>query len=989
MTKNRTLNLILILLLSGYSGTQAQKCGTGFLSDPVAEKYWVDSVYNSLTTEERIAQLIMIRSFSNMGQQYTDSIAGVLKKYNIGGVIFFRGTPASQLIMTNHYQQVSKTPVLIATDAEWGLGMRLDSAISYPRQLALGAIENDLLIYEMGLEVGIQLRRIGVHMNFAPVVDVNNNAMNPVINSRSFGETSLFVASKSLAYMKGLQDMGIISVAKHFPGHGDTDKDSHYTLPLFSKSMQEIDSVHLFPFRYLIQNGLMGVMTAHLAVPAIDDNPKAISSLSSLAINKLLKQDLGFEGLVITDGLEMKAIADYVHPDSVEIKALLAGNDILILPVNTPRAIRNIKNALNKGIIPESLLEESCRKVLTYKFRLGLSQRPELPVSNLHAELNSESAQLLNRRLIEATLTIAKNNDSLLPLKRPDTLKIATLEVGSKGKAFSDRISYYAKISSFVMDKSASEVQMKGLLSKLELHDLVMVCIRSTSQDPKEYGISKQTRSIVQSLANKTQVVLVLAGNPYSISLFEPVDNISAIMVAYHDTDLSVDLAAQALFGAFQATGELPVSPSVTLKSGDGFNTESLQRLKYGVPEECGIDPAWLRKVDSIALNGIAQNAYPGCRVMAVLEGTVIFDKSYGHHTYDRKKETKFDDIYDVASITKIAATTLSIMYLHQHGLIDIDQRVSYYLPELQQTNKRNIIIRDLMAHQANLQAWIPFYKKLIKDNRPDTAVFSAKYTNDFSIEVAKDLFMNKSYISRIFDTIASSPLLKKQSYLYSDLGFYWLKEIVERVSGIPFDVFNATYFYEPLGMYSTVFNAHKYFDMNRIVPTENDKEFRKQLLHGYVHDPGASMLGGVAGHGGLFSTANDLAIVMQMLLNGGSYGGIQYFRSNVVAEYTRTQSPLNDNRRALGFDKPQLKREKDGPTSLSVSNSSFGHSGYTGTYAWADPEVNLVYIFLSNRVHPSASPNILGRLNIRTAIHQVFYDAIEKRNAAGAYDLQ
>jgi beta-N-acetylhexosaminidase len=989
MMNNRLIFLTLIFLFFLCAGTQAQKGRVGFTFDPIAEKHWVDSVYSSLNTEERIAQLIMIRSFSNMEQRYTDSISGVLKKYNVGGVIFFRGTPASQAIMTNQYQQVAKTPLLIAIDAEWGLGMRLDSAISYPRQLALGAIENDMLIYEMGLEVGRQLLRIGVHMNFAPVVDVNNNAMNPVINSRSFGENSLFVASKSLAYMKGMQDMGIISVAKHFPGHGDTDKDSHYTLPLISKSMQEIDSVHLFPFRYLIQNGLMGVMTAHLAVPAIDDHPKAISSLSSLAINSLLKQDLGFEGLVITDGLEMKAIADYVHPDSVEIKALLAGNDILILPVNTPRAIRNIKNAVDKGIVSESLIEERCRKVLAYKFRAGLFHRPEIRISNIDADLNSEAAKLLNRRLIEATLTIAKNSDNLLPFLRPDTMKIATLEIGSKGMAFSDRVGNYARSSTFSMDKATSETQMKSLLSDLENFDMVLVCVRSTSQDPKEYGISKQTRNFIQSLANKTNVVLVLAGNPYSLALFEPIDKISAIMVAYHDTDLSVDLAAQALFGAFRVTGELPVSASASLKSGDGLHTESLQRIKYSVPEESGIESAWLRNVDLIALNGIAQNAYPGCRVMAVLDGKVIFDKSYGHHTYDRKQKVQADDIYDVASLTKIAATTLSVMHLYQHGLIDIDQRVSLYLPELQQTDKRNIIIRDLLAHQANVMAWIPYYKKYIKNNILDSLVFSSKNDNEFSIEVARDLFMNNRYLPCIFDTIASSPLLKKQGYLYSDLGFIWLKEIVERITEIPFDVYNASYFHEPLGMHNTVFNAYKHFGLNRIIPTEDDKEFRMQLLHGYVHDPGAAMLGGVAGHAGLFSTANDLAILMQMLMNGGSYGGKQYFTPHVLDEFTRTQNPLNDNRRGLGFDKPQLKREKDGPTSLSVSNGSFGHSGFTGTYAWADPEVKLVYIFLSNRVHPSATPNNLGKLNIRTAIHQVFYDAIEKRNAAGIYHLE
>jgi len=977
----------LYFLFNG-SGIATSQSRAAFITNEIQEKRWVDSVYNSLSHEERIAQLIMVRSYSNRGQGYTDSIADVLEKYNIGGVIFFKGTPTSQVVMTNSYQSVAKTPLFIAIDAEWGLGMRLDSTTSFPRQLALGAIEDDMLIYEMGLEVGRQLLRMGVHMNFAPVVDVNNNALNPVINSRSFGENNFFVASKSLAYMKGMQDMGIISFAKHFPGHGDTDKDSHYTLPLISKPLSEIDSIHLFPYKYLIQNGLLGVMTAHLAIPSIDPNPKGISSLSPLAINGLLKQELGFEGLIITDGLEMKAIADYVHPDSVEIKALLAGNDILLLPVNTPRAIRNISNAVKKGIIPVSLIEERCRKILTYKYRSGLAQTQQIETKNLFSDLNSTGAELLNRRLIEASLTVPVNNEELLPLQRPDTMSMASLEIGSsKNQFFNERIKTYAPVHTYYLDKSATTAQFNEMLLKLSEYDLVLICIRGTRQDPAEYGVTRLTRNFMQSLAAKTSVVLVLAGNPYSLELFEPLDQLSAILVAYHDTDLSIDLAAQAIFGAFAITGELPVSASASLKSGDGFRLEPLQRLKYGIPEEIGISSAWLSKVDSIALKGIAEKAYPGCRIMAVLDGTVIYDKSFGHHTYEAKQKVRHDDIYDIASITKIAATTMSIMHLYQHGLIDIDHRISDYLPELQKTDKRSIIIRDLMAHQARLQAWIPFYQRLLIDGALDPNTFSPIILNpDFNIEVAPNLYMNRNYIRNIFDTIAISPLLKRPGYLYSDLGFYWLRELVERVSDMSMEEFTRLHFYEPLTLGSTSFHPLRYFDRDRIIPTEVDTVFRKQLVHGYVHDPGAAMLGGVAGHAGLFSTANDLAIIMQMLMNDGFYGGRQYFAPHVLSEFTRTQFPLNDNRRGLGFDKPQLKRTKDGPTSLSVSNSSFGHSGFTGTYAWADPEHRLVYIFLSNRVHPTSSNNTLGKLNIRTAIHKVFYDAIEKREASGKF---
>jgi beta-N-acetylhexosaminidase len=988
MYRIKTLVLISGILLSLNSYSQPIHNRAGFVQNASHEEQWVDSVYHSLTPEERIAQLIMIRSYSGRNQHYMDSIAKVIARYNVGGVIFFKGSPHSQAAMTNYYQQSAKTPLFFAIDAEWGLGMRLDSTIAFPRQLALGAIEDDMLVYEMGLEIGRQLLRLGVHINFAPVVDVNNNAMNPVINSRSFGENNLFVASKSLAYMKGMQDMGIISVAKHFPGHGDTDKDSHYTLPLIRKPFHEIDSIHLFPFKYLIRNGLMGVMTAHLSVPSIDPHPKAISSLSSPIINGLLKEQLQFNGLVITDGLEMNAIADYVHPDSVEIKALQAGNDILILPVNTPGAIKNIRDAVLKGIISEKMIEEKCRKVLTYKYRSGLAFSTMVKTHNIYHDLNTPDAQLLNRRLIEASLTVAGNKDKLLPLMRPDTMKIAGVEIGNKNNAvFTERMKNYTPVDAFAIDKAALPEDFQQLENMVGNYPLVVVCVRGGSQNPKgNYRIGRQVLDFVKSLSGKTRVVLLLAGNPYSLSLFEPFDDLGAVMVAYHDNDLTVDLAAQAIFGAFNVSGELPVTVAPDMKSGSGERLEELHRLKYTIPEEVGISADWLQKADSIAWAGIDTLAYPGCRVLAAIDGKVIYDKNFGHHTYEKEQEVRYNDIYDLASLTKIAATTPAVMHLYQHGLIDIDQKISKYIPDLQNSNKKNIIIRDLLTHQARLQAWIPFYRTTLIDGKPNPTIYSNRYSADYNISVARDLYMNKNYLQKIFDSINASPLLKKQQYLYSDLGFYWLKEMIEQVAEMPLDEFMHTYFYKPLGFSSTVFNAYRYFDAGLIVPTEYDTVFRKQLLHGYVHDPGAAMFDGIGGHAGLFSTAGELAVFMQMLMNNGYYGGTQFFAPHVLAEFTRTQYPLNDNRRGLGFDKPQLEREINGPTNLYVSEKSFGHSGFTGTYAWADPEHKLVYIFLSNRVHPSASNNNLGRLNIRTAIHEVFYNAIRKRDESGIF---
>ncbi len=954
----------------------------GFIHEEEQEKQWVDSVYNSLTIDERIAQLMMVRSFSNRNQKYTDSIARMLAKYNIGGVIFFKGTPVSQVQMTNRFQNVAKTPLLIAMDAEWGLAMRLDSVISFPRQLALGAIEDDMLIFDMGFEIGRQLKRLGVHINFAPVADVNVNPLNPVINSRSFGENRIFVAHKALAYMKGLQNMGVISVAKHFPGHGDTDKDSHYILPQINKPFSEIDSIHLFPFKYLIENGIAGVMPAHLSVSAIDSRPGSISSLSPLAVNDLLKEKLGFKGLVFTDGLEMKAVVDFASADSVEIKALLAGNDVLILPLNVPRAITNIKKAITSGLLPENLIEEKCRKVLSWKYKVGLANHEEIPIENLYSDINTPETELIYRRLAASSLTLLNNDDNLIPIRSLDTLKIASVEIGSsKNTSFTDRLRNYAHADVFTIEKSASAAGFNELLNKLKAYNLVFVCVRNTGQNPPEYGINSLTRRFVRNLSDKVKTVMILTGNPYSLRLFENAENLNAIMVTYHDTDLSVDLAAQALFGAIQVSGELPVSPSQNYKAGDGVKTEELKRLQYSIPEETGIRSEWLQKADSIALKGIVEKAYPGCRVLVALEGSVIYDKSFGHHTYDRKRRVRNDDIYDIASITKIAATTLAVMKLYQDNKLDVDKKLSYYLPELKNTDKNNIVIRDIMAHQARLQSWIPFYKKYLKNGNPDPAFFSNTERGDFVVEVARNLYMDKSQIEKIHDSITASPFSKRRGYLYSDLGFFWLKQLVERIAGVTIDEYVHENFYKPLGMNNTVFNPLKKFDTDRIVPTEDDREFRKQLLQGYVHDPGAALLGGVGGHAGLFSSANDLAVLIQMMMNKGYYGGQQYLTPQVLSEFTRTQFPLNNNRRGMGFDKPQLVKEADGPTSISVSASSFGHSGFTGAYAWADPKYELVYIFLSNRVYPSADNGKINKLNIRTNIHQVFYEALEKRN--------
>lgn len=972
-----TLLPVLVLVCSFTSQPPLNKHETAY-----SEKAWIDSVISVLPLEERIAQLFMIRSYSNRGDNYTDSIAAVIERYNVGGVIFFRGTPVSQAIMTNRFQSVARTPLLIAMDAEWGPSMRLDSLVVFPRQMALGAISDNTLIYRFGLEVGRQLQRLGVHMNFAPVADVNNNPANPVINSRSFGENRLNVTEKSLAYMRGMHDAGIIAVAKHFPGHGDTDADSHFTLPIIKKPRVEIDSIHLKPFRTLIDSGVTGIMTAHLHIPSLDPNPRSISSVSPVIVTELLRNQMGFTGLVITDALEMKGLAGQVHSDSVEIKALLAGNDILILPENLPRAIRNVSNAVREGIIPAFMIETKLRKVLQAKYRSGLAYFQPIATENLTAELNQPNADLLHRQLIAASLTVLNNQNSLLPLKRPDTLRLAAVVMNSSSRSiFNDRINDYFPVPVFQLPARFTKQLGDSVLRQLDSYDLVIALMGGVSQNPQaSYGVGNAIREWFTRLNNQSQVILLWPGNPYGLGGLNNPGGLPAIMVGYHDNDLTVDLMVQALFGAIGVNGRLPVSIPPDFKYGHGNCLASLGRLRFSIPEEAGINSELLLRADSIALHAISKQAFPGCRIVAVVDGKVIYDKSFGWHTYNNSRPVKRHDLYDIASLTKIMATTPALAHLYYLDKVDVDRRVSYYLHELINSNKRKMVIRDVLAHQAQLRGWIPFYQFTIESNKLNDTTFSQVKTPTHQVQVSSNLFIDERYHEVIFDSIAASPLLKRRGYLYSDLGFYWMKKIIERAVNQRFDVFLDSLFYKPLGLSLTLFNPTEKFGLCEIVPTGLDTVFRKELIHGFVHDPGAAMLGGVAGHAGLFSNATGVAVFMQMLMNGGQYGGREFLDKNTLAQFTKHQFPLNNNRRGLGFDKPPITFSNDSPVAASASKRSFGHSGFTGAYTWADPAVGLVYVFLANRIYPNASNNLINVLKVRSRIHQVFYDAIYKR---------
>ena len=967
----------ILILIAGFflfqPDTHAQS------SSRLTKQAWVDSVMNKLSPDERIAQLLMIRAYSNKDEKYNRELVELVSKNNIGGVCFFQGGPARQVIMTNRLQKATPTPVFVALDAEWGPGMRLDSIDNFPKQMTLGAMRNNSTIYQMGTEIANQLKRIGVHINFAPVADINNNPLNPVINARSFGENKQLVAEKSYWYMKGMQDAGIIAVAKHFPGHGDTGNDSHYTLPVINKLRSDIDTLELYPFRYLIKQGLKGVMVAHLRIPSIDPAKKSISSLSKPIITDLLRNELGFEGMVITDGVDMKGVVDFTDPTQVELLAIDAGNDIVLLPVSAVNAIVNVRKAINNGLISQEAIDAKCRRVLQWKYESGLSKFTPIPLDNLYDELNTPLAAEITQKADAAAITLLTDPKGTLPLKALDTLKIASLVIGQTTlTAFQRKLDDYAPVTHFNMSKNPGKAEQDAIKKSLESFNLVITGFVETSDFPqKNFGISTDAAAMIDQIAINKNTILCLFTSPYSVGLFKNIESMASVIVSYQDNPEMQGLTAQAIFGGIPITGRIPVSAGSAWPVGTGIERNQQTRIAFASPEMAGVSSEKLKKVDNIVMEGLEAQAYPGAQIVIIKNGKLIYQKAFGKQTYESTIPLRNDDIYDLASLTKILGTTLATMKLTGDKKLDPDHKLSQYYSPLKHTSKSDIIIRDILAHQAKFHPYIPFWKATIKDGNLNPELFGAHFSTNYPHRVANSLYLEKDYPDKVIDSIIQSPLLSKTSYKYSDLGFILLAKAIEEIAQQPLNSYLSRNFYDKMGLNTIGFHPLESFDLSRLVPTENDTLFRKQILRGDVHDPAAALLGGVAGHAGLFSNALDVAIIMQMLLNEGVYGGDTLLNANVIKDYTRVQFGNQNNRRGAGFDKPSINKGDSSPTCASASAKSFGHSGFTGTYTWADPEKQLVYVFLSNRVYPSAENKKIIEMGIRTRIQEAIYKAI------------
>ena len=951
-------------------------------------KEWVESRLAKMTLKEKIGQLFIHTVPLHDTEANRKNIRNAIKEYKIGGILFSDGKVVNQVTLTNYAQELADIPLMITFDGEWGLNMRLKEIPAFSRNRVMGCIQDNELLYEYGKEVARQFREIGVHVNFAPVADVDNNPLNPVINTRSFGGDVRNVTGKVIAYSRGLEDGGVLSVSKHFPGHGDTNVDSHKALPVLKFTRERLDSIEMYPFRKAIEAGLGGIMVGHLEIPALSKKPSSLSP----EILDILQEEFGFKGIAFTDALEMKGVSNNLN---VCAQALMAGNDMLLVPRNLKRELDGVLAAVKAGKLTEEYLTEKCRKVLTFKYALGLHEPPFIQLSGIEKRLNRPSTQDLRDRLEKAAVTVVGNEGGVLPMD-VDLKNTAILNIGksSEGKIFHQQLNKYMKVDRIL----AHPDSITTLSKRLAKYDRVIVAIHT-----EKYAAYQ---GMLATLASKL---------PLSYVYFTPLKNIyrkgvawkkAASVILGHVGSATVQqFVAEVMMGREKATGRISVEVKDYRLPGEGVDLESTKKYR---PEDYGMDASVLSKVDEIALEGIKAKAYPGCQVLIMKDGLPVYDKCFGTFTYEDSKKVEPEHLYDIASLTKTTGTLLAVMKLYDEGKFGLTDPISKYVPAMKGSRKGRITIEDLLYHQSGLPGSHPFYREAINDSsytggffkgridanhhlRVDRRLYvvddfkykdeylSSASSEDYPLQVAENLFVSPSFPEKILEMIASDKVpLRDRRYRYSCLNFVLLKEMVEQISGMPMDEYLEKEFYAPMGMKSTLYNPLRRFQPEQIVPTIQKDYLRgRKELRGYVHDEIAAFMGGVSGNAGLFSNARDVAKVYQMLADGGQYGGKRYLSLETCQLFMNKKSRIS--RRTLGFDKPEPTPGK-GPCADEAPKEVVGHTGFTGTCAWADPKNGLVFVFISNRIYPRPFDHKgLMTLKIRPRIQQLMYQALKQ----------
>ena len=940
---------------------------------------WADSVLATMTLEQKIGQLFMIAAFSNRNENDYRRVEEQIRKYHIGGVIFFQGNPLKQAELTNRYQSAATVPLLVGIDGEWGLGMRLDDAFSFPKAITLGATGDANLIEKMGFEIGKQCKRLGIHINFAPDADINSNPKNPVINYRSFGESVSNVTQLSLAYARGMRKANVMGSAKHFPGHGDTGEDSHYALPVLNHTRKHIDEVETMPFKAMIEDSIASVMIGHLHVPQLDNSPNTPASISEKIIKEYLQRDMNFKGLVVTDALNMRGLLKYFPTGAAEVKAFQAGNDLLLQTGNLDVAY----SALHQKFLDSTLsvidLDYKVKKVLMSKYWVGLNKYKPIDFSNLLSDLNNQQSKDLTQKIFDKAATVVKDDEGLIPLANSQNVSYASLSIAGKAdNVFQKTMSYYSNITNYdIPFKPSKSSDWTWVVEQAAQKDLVILGVHEMHNlDSRNFGVVPETIKIIRELQKQTKVIVCVFGNPYSLKLF---DEFETVICGFEDEAEAHRAVANIIFGINGASGKIPVNTlAADGKVNFGINTKSSERVGLGIASEVGMNQSKLSQIRFIANNAIENQEFPGCQVLVARKGKVVFFESFGNQRYGANEPVDGQTIFDLASLTKVTATLQAIMMLFDQKKLDINQKASFYLPELQNSNKKDITLKDLLLHQAGLKAFVPFYdntKEVVGERNPK--FFARENLGKSYLKVSDSLFVKPMIKDSVFSWIIKSSLVSSSNapkYLYSDLGLILLQRVVEKVSGQPLDAYVDSKIFGPLGMYNTGFNITDKKASQNIAPTEITNDYRKTPIKGTVHDPNAALLGGVAGHAGLFSNAWDLVKLLQMNLNKGFYEDSRFFSPQTIDLFIKKQSTISH--RGLGWNKPSTD---DGSVSQYASPSTYGHTGFTGTAVWVDPEKELIYIFLSNRVYPSAENNKIIKNKTRKRIHDLVYESMMK----------
>ena len=943
-----------------------------------AQSFNVDSALSVMSVDEKIGQLFMVAAYSNKGEEHQGELEKLVRDYHIGGVITMQGGPERQKKLLHRLQSAAAFPLLVGQDAEWGQAMRLDSTFKFPTSLTVGAAGGTMEAYYLGNAMADECTAVGVHMSFSPVLDVNTNPNNPIIGARSFGSDPNLVNTLGVSVIKGIQENGVLACGKHFPGHGDTHQDSHKTLPKVDRTLNELMEVEWVPFKGAIDAGVGAIMIAHLNIPSLEPSGKP-TSLSRKVIQEILRDQWGYEGLIITDALNMKGAAAFAPPGELELAAFAAGNDILLFPMDVPKATKAFQNALATDKISIQSLDERVRRILVAKsncraYTDWLEAQRSADPTLLTSEHGSFEREDLNQRvsfnLIRNAATLLERGTATFPIKNVEQkflhIALGDFESAAIVKEYLDR--YVGMSHHHGVDVDDREIASK---------DAFVVTFHQNTKNPwRRYKLEAYEKELLARLAATGKpTYIVHFANPYGVLTYPDLGQNVRVLIMYENDEYAQLLAPQFLFGARETKGSLPVDLNQWGSVGNGEKTEELLRLKYGIPFEVGLDAGPLNRIDSTVEHAIAAGATPGAQVLVARHGTVVYSKSFGWHTYEEVNPVCWTDLYDIASVTKITATLPGIMEWYEKQPLLLKTTLGNHTSRLDGSGKDYLVFEDVLAHQSGLPAWIPFYVSTISDDSTTSYWYSNEEEFGYT-KIQEGMFIRSSVKDTMFTMLANSDM-KSAEYRYSDLGYYLFQEMLEERYNEPLDQWVTNTFYSSLGAKRLTYNPlQNGFDLKEIVPTEKDTYWRHNLVHGYVHDMGAAMIGGVGGHAGLFANTNDLAKMMQMYLNGGYYGGVRYFQEETIQRFSACSFCEVGNRRGLGFDKKQLGNGP-GPSCTCASESSFGHTGFTGTMVWMDPKEDLLYIFLSNRTYPDAENWKLSTLDVRTNIQGYIYDAL------------